>query len=251
MYDIIIEQLAPKGYLRAAINLSNFLLVTGTDDQGNPEGVSPDLAKALANELNIEYKLIPFKRPGELADAVTDDVWDIGNIANESERAKSITFSHPYTLIESTFLVRESSEINSLQDVDKKDVRIAVAERSAYDLWLTENIKNAELIRAKSIDLSFKIFEDNHIREECGKWHDAYANFDRHSKDVQIINIKNNGLTTLKYKIIKESILKPNVKIIGPTSSKSLLVLFSLSYSSLTVADKPNRYLIFFCKPLI
>jgi polar amino acid transport system substrate-binding protein len=161
LYDIIIEQLAPKGYLRAAINLSNFLLVTGTDDQGNPEGVSPDLAKALANELNIEYKLIPFKRPGELADAVIDDVWDIGNIANESERAKSITFSHPYTLIESTFLVRESSKINSLQDVDKKDVRIAVAERSAYDLWLTENIKNAELIRAKSIDLSFKIFEDN------------------------------------------------------------------------------------------
>ena len=161
MYDIIIEQLAPKGYLRAAINLSNFLLVTGTDDQGNPEGVSPDLAKALANELNIKYKLIPFKRPGELADAVIDDVWDIGNIANESERAKSITFSHPYTLIESTFLVRESSKINSLKDVDKKDVRIAVAERSAYDLWLTENIKNAELIRAKSIDLSFKIFEDN------------------------------------------------------------------------------------------
>ena len=161
MYDIIIEQLAPKGYLRAAINLSNFLLVTGTDDQGNPEGVSPDLAKALANELNIEYKLIPFKRPGELADAVIDDVWDIGNIANESERAKSITFSHPYTLIESTFLVRESSKINSLKYVDKKDVRIAVAERSAYDLWLTENIKNAELIRAKSIDLSFKIFEDN------------------------------------------------------------------------------------------
>ena len=161
MSDIILQQLAPKGYLRAAINLSNFLLVTGTDDKGNPEGVSPELAKALANELNLELKLIPFKRPGELADAVTEDVWDIGNIANESERAKSITFSYPYTLIESTFLVRESSKINLLQDVDKPGVRIAVAERSAYDLWLTENIKNAELIRAKSIDLSFKIFEDN------------------------------------------------------------------------------------------
>ena len=161
MSDIILQQLAPKGYLRAAINLSNFLLVTGMDDKGNPEGVSPELAKALANELNLELKLIPFKRPGELADAVKDDVWDIGNIANESERAKSITFSYPYTLIESTFLVRESSKINLFQDVDKPGVRIAVAERSAYDLWLTENIKNAELIRAKSIDLSFKIFEDN------------------------------------------------------------------------------------------
>ena len=113
MSDIILQQLAPKGYLRAAINLSNFLLVTGTDDKGNPEGISPELAKALANELNLELKLIPFKRPGELADAVTEDVWDIGNIANESERAKSITFSYPYTLIESTFLVRESSKINS------------------------------------------------------------------------------------------------------------------------------------------
>ena len=148
MADLVLKQLAPKGYLRAAINLSNFLLVTGTDKNGDPEGVSPDLAKALANELNVEVKLIPFQRPGELADAVSDDIWDVGNIANEAERAKSITFSSPYTLIESTFLVRDSSYINSLSDVDREGVRIAVAERSAYDLWLTENIKNAELIRA-------------------------------------------------------------------------------------------------------
>ena len=168
MSDIILKQLAPKGYLRAAINLSNFLLVTGKDNHGDPEGVSPDLAKALANELNVEVKLIPFQRPGELADAVSDDIWDIGNIANEAERAKSITFSSPYTLIESTFLVRDSSYINSLSDVDREGVRIAVAERSAYDLWLTENIKNAELIRAKSIDLSFSIFQKNEYEVLAG-----------------------------------------------------------------------------------
>ena len=168
MSDIILKQLAPKGYLRAAINLSNFLLVTGTDNNGDPEGVSPDLAKALANELNVEVKLIPFQRPGELADAVSDDIWDVGNIANEAERAKLITFSSPYTLIESTFLVRDSSYINSLSDVDREGVRIAVAERSAYDLWLTENIKNAELIRAKSIDLSFSIFQENEYEVLAG-----------------------------------------------------------------------------------
>ena len=168
MSDIILKQLAPKGYLRAAINLSNFLLVTGKDNHGDPEGVSPDLAKALANELNVEVKLIPFQRPGELADAVSDDIWDIGNIANEPERAKSITFSSPYTLIESTFLVRDSSNINSLNDVDREGIRIAVAERSAYDLWLTKNIKNAELIRAKSIDLSFSIFQKNEYEVLAG-----------------------------------------------------------------------------------
>jgi len=161
LIENVIKQLAPKGYLRAAINLSNFLLVTGKESNGDPQGVSPDLAKALANELNVDIKLITFNRPGELADAISEDAWDIGNIANEPERAKSITFSLPYTTIESTFLIRNGLNINSLQDVDKKGINIAVAERSAYDLWLTENIKNADLIRAKSIDESFSVFQEN------------------------------------------------------------------------------------------
>ena len=161
MIENVIKQLAPKGYLRAAINLSNFLLVTGKESNGDPQGVSPDMAKALANELNVDIKLITFNRPGELADAILEDAWDIGNIANEPERAKSITFSLPYTTIESTFLIRNGLNINSIQDVDKKGIKIAVAERSAYDLWLTENIKNADLIRAKSIDESFSVFQEN------------------------------------------------------------------------------------------
>ena len=161
MIKNVIKQLVPKGYLRAAINLSNFLLVTGKDSNGDPQGVSPDVARALAEELNVDIKLISFNRPGELADAILDDVWDVGNIANEPARAKSIRFSLPYTTIESTFLIRNGLNIEKLQDVDKKGIKIAVAERSAYDLWLTENIKNADLIRAKSIDESFFIFQEN------------------------------------------------------------------------------------------
>ena len=161
MIENVVKQLAPKGYLRAAINLSNFLLVTGKESNGDPQGVSPDMAKALANELNVDIKLITFNRPGELADAISDDAWDIGNIANEPERAKSITFSLPYTTIESTFLIRNGLNINSLQDVDRKGIKIAVAERSAYDLWLTVNIKNADIMRSKSIDESFSVFQEN------------------------------------------------------------------------------------------
>ena len=168
MKENVIKQLAPKGYLRAAINLSNFLLVTGKESNGDPQGVSPDMAKALANELNVDIKLVTFNRPGELADAILEDLWDIGNIANEPERAKSITFSLPYTTIESTFLIRNSLNIKTLQDVDKKGIKIAVAERSAYDLWLTDNIKNANLIRAKSIDESFSIFQENNYEVLAG-----------------------------------------------------------------------------------
>ena len=161
MSEIILKQLAPRGYLRAAINLSNFLLVTGKEANGDPQGVSPDMARALAHELGVDIELISFSRPGELADAIFEDKWDIGNIANESERAKSITFSLPYTSIESTFLLRKHLNFNTIKDIDNEGIRIAVAERSAYDLWLTENIKNAYLIRAKSIDESFSIFQEN------------------------------------------------------------------------------------------
>ena len=168
MSEIILKQLAPRGYLRAAINLSNFLLVTGKEANGDPQGVSPDMARALAHELGVDIELISFSRPGELADAIFEDKWDIGNIANESERAKSITFSLPYTSIESTFLLRKHLNFNTIKDIDQEGIRIAVAERSAYDLWLTENIKKADLIRAKSIDESFSIFQENQYEVLAG-----------------------------------------------------------------------------------
>ena len=123
MIESVLKQLAPKGYLRAAINLSNFLLVTGKESNGDPQGVSPDMARALAKELNVDIKLITFNRPGELADAISQDAWDIGNIANEPARAKSITFSLPYTTIESTFLIRNGLNIKTLKDVDKKGIK--------------------------------------------------------------------------------------------------------------------------------
>ena len=168
MTSLILDKLAPKGFLRAGINLSNFLLVTGKKSNGDPEGVSPDMAKALADELGVNLKLIPFARPGELADAVSENIWDIGNIAVEPERSKTINFSSPYALIESTYLVRSNLNINTSTDVDMEDIRIAVAERSAYDLWLTQNITKAKLVRAKSIGESFSIFQDNNLEVLAG-----------------------------------------------------------------------------------
>ena len=105
-------------------------LVTGKESNGEPQGVSPDMARALAKELNVDVKLITFNRPGELADAISQDAWDIGNIANEPARAKSITFSLPYTTIESTFLIRNGLNIKILNDVDKKGIKIGGSSRA-------------------------------------------------------------------------------------------------------------------------
>ena len=159
----IFKTLLPKGILRAGINMSNFLLVTGKKANGSPDGVSPDLVKQIALDLKVNYELIPFDRPGELADAVNDDIWDIGNIAYEPERANTISFTNPYVLIDANFLIRKNSELKTNKDIDKTGVSIVVAERSAYDLWLTDNLTNAKIIRVSSIQESHDVFNSNKV----------------------------------------------------------------------------------------
>ncbi len=154
------RRLAPGGLLRAGINMSNFLLVTGKTAGGEPTGVSPDMARALAAELGLDARMLPYEGPGQLADAIADKAWDIGNIAAEPERAKTIHFSSAYCEIQATYLIHNESlgTISGIEAVDQPGVRIAVKERSAYDLFLTDNLQHAELLRAPSIDASFDLF---------------------------------------------------------------------------------------------
>jgi polar amino acid transport system substrate-binding protein len=146
----IAAELAPSGVLRAGINMSNFLLVTGKSASGDPEGVSPSLAKSLADRLGIPVRYVPYAKPGLLADAVDDDVWDIGNIGAEPQRAEKIAFTAAYAEIEATYLVPAGSKITSIGEVDRPGVRIAVTARAAYDLWLERNIKHATVLRVEA-----------------------------------------------------------------------------------------------------
>ena len=95
MSQEVISELAPKGVLRAGINLGNFLLVSGSSPAGEPEGVAPDLAREIAARLGVGVAYVPFARPGELADAAGQGIWDIGLIAAEPARAKTIAFTPP------------------------------------------------------------------------------------------------------------------------------------------------------------
>ena len=161
-------ELAPTGVLRAGINMSNFLLVTGSTPEGDPDGVSPDMARAVAERLGVPLKLVPFKTPGELADAAVEDLWDIGNIGAEPERAKTIAFTPAYVEIEATYLIPAESPIQSIDEVDRDGVRIAVSARSAYELWLSDNIRHAELVLAQGIDASINTVVEQKLEALAG-----------------------------------------------------------------------------------
>jgi polar amino acid transport system substrate-binding protein len=162
MLDKIRAELAPTGVLRAAINLSNFLLVSGRSPTGDPQGVSPDMARAVADRLAVPVEYVTFETPGALADAAVeggvDGVWDIGNIGAEPERAKTIAFTPAYAEIEATYLVPAGSSILSVDEVDQDGTRISVSARSAYGLWLSDHIESAELVPTAGVDESFDAF---------------------------------------------------------------------------------------------
>ena len=168
MASDVVSELAPTGILRAGVNLSNFLLVNGKSPSGDPEGVSPSLARAIAERLGVGVRYVTYPRPDQLAAAVEADEWDIGLIGAEPARAEKISFTSAYAEIESTYLVPAGSPIEAVADVDKAGIRIAVAGGSAYDLWLTRNIREAELVRAPSLDASYDLFVDGKLDALAG-----------------------------------------------------------------------------------
>jgi polar amino acid transport system substrate-binding protein len=144
------------------------LLVSGRSATGDPQGVAPDLAGEIASRLGVPIKCVPFKSPGELADAAGAGVWDIGLIGAEPQRAEKIVFTAAYCEIEATYLVPAGSKLRTIADVDASGVRIAVTARSAYGLWLDRNIKHATLVRTDTLDSAYEQFARDKLEALAG-----------------------------------------------------------------------------------
>lgn len=168
MTDAARAELLVPGILRAGINLGNILLVTGEAANGDPEGIAPDMSRALAERLGVEVEYHTFATPGEVADAAGRGEWDVGLIAVEPKRAEAIAFCDPYVEIEATYLVPENSPLAAIEDVDAPGVRIAVSERAAYDLYLSRTLKHATLHRAKGLSGAFRLFVDEKLDALAG-----------------------------------------------------------------------------------
>jgi polar amino acid transport system substrate-binding protein len=151
-------ELAPTGKLRIGINYGNFLLVTAYTAGAEPRGPAPDLARELGRRLGVPVEFVAFDTAGKLADAVKTGAWDAAFLGAEPQRAGEIAFSAAYLEIPATYLVPAGSPIGSIAEVDRAGVRIAVADKSAYELYLTRHIRHATLVRAPGVDASLKVF---------------------------------------------------------------------------------------------
>lgn len=143
----LISAFAPAGKLRASINLGNPILA-GTDDSGAARGVSVDLAREFASRLGLELELEVVDAAGKSVDTVVAENADIGFFAIDPKRGAQIAFTPPYVLIEGFYLVKQDSSIQHNAEVDVPGVRVVVGTGSAYDLYLTRELRQAEILRS-------------------------------------------------------------------------------------------------------
>jgi polar amino acid transport system substrate-binding protein len=141
--------LAPSGTLRAAINLGNPILAD-RDPSGQPEGVSVDLAQALADRLGVPLRLVVYPSAGQVVAAGAAGAWDIAFVARDPERSASLIQTAPYLAIEGAYLVPTDSPIRSNDEVDRAGIRVVVGAGSAYDLYLSRTLQHAALVRTPS-----------------------------------------------------------------------------------------------------
>jgi polar amino acid transport system substrate-binding protein len=164
----VLSDLAPTGKLRVGINMSNFLLTRKEPATGEPAGVAVDLGRELGRRLGVPVDFVAYPNPGALADAAKSGVWDVGFLGAEPQRANEIDFTAAYVEIEATYLVQPGSALRSIDDVDREGIRIAVPTKSAYELYLTRNLKRATLVHEKGADNAFKRFLDDKLEALAG-----------------------------------------------------------------------------------
>ncbi|WP_321904869.1 ABC transporter substrate-binding protein [Paraburkholderia tropica] len=164
----IVKAFAPTGTLRASINLGNPILANRDPQTGEPFGVSIDLARAFAKRLGTPLELVVFDAAGKSVEAVSDERADFGFFAVDPKRGETIAFTSPYVLIEGFYLVRDDSPIRSNAQVDDVRHRVAVGKGSAYDLFLTRELKAAEIVRAPTSPTVVQTFIEQQLDVAAG-----------------------------------------------------------------------------------
>lgn len=166
----MIKVFAPTGKLRACINLGNPILAN-RNAAGQAFGVSIDLAHAFARQLGLaqtQVELLVFDGAAKSVECVTHHQADIGFFAIDPLRGAGIRFTAPYVLIEGSYLVRQNSVLQNNGQVDVAGIGVAVGKGSAYDLFLSRELKNAHIVRAEGAAGALAAFQNTPVEVLAG-----------------------------------------------------------------------------------
>jgi len=227
----LIKAFAPTGVLRASINLGNPILANRDPVSGDPVGISIDLARAFGSNLGVPVELVVFDAAGKSVEAVTADRADIGFFAIDPVRGAEIAFTAPYVLIEGSYLVREQSSLTSNDEVDRPGVRVTVGKGSAYDLFLTRELKQAQIVRAPTSPTVVETFLTQDLEVAAGV-----------KQQLQADQAKHHGLRLLpgRFMVIQQAMGTPKRR--GEAAGAALRAFVEDMKSTGFVADAILRH---------
>jgi polar amino acid transport system substrate-binding protein len=166
--DIALDHLAPSGSLRVALNFGNPVLVQRSFSGGQPQGVTVAIANELGRRLGVDVRFLPYESAGMTVAGSYANEWDLAFLAVDPAREESICFSDPYVIIRGCFLVPENSAFSNNKSIDQTDVRIAVGDGAAYDLFLTRSLRNAVLERVTTSQDAINLFLEGKTEVAAG-----------------------------------------------------------------------------------
>jgi polar amino acid transport system substrate-binding protein len=117
-----------------------------TDDKMQPTGSDVETGKLLAQDLGVEFELVPTtgaSRIPSLQSGKADVV--ISTLSVTPERAKVIDFSLAYASLRTVVAGVKAIEVKGVADLDGKT--IGTTRGTTHDTWLTQNAKNAKIVR--------------------------------------------------------------------------------------------------------
>jgi polar amino acid transport system substrate-binding protein len=160
--DNIVKELAPTGKLRVALvfapEKSIFFVVK--DVNGKPQGVTADIAGALANKLDLPLEYLLFPNSGLATDAVESGAVDVSFMPVDEERRKRVAFGPNYALGESTYMVTAALRARTIEDVDRAGVRVIGIANTTTIRAATRTLKNTSISPVASVAEAVAMLRD-------------------------------------------------------------------------------------------
>ena len=179
--------LAPSGRLRAAINLGNPVLARTDPATGEARGVSVDLSRELARRLGVPLELVTVPTAAKSVEALRSGACDVAYVAIDPARAVDLDYTAPYVLIEGAYLVPRASPIQDNAEVDRQGVRVVVGAASAYDLYLSRELRHALIVRVQRSDEVVAAMLAQHLEVAAGVKQQLQADA-RRIADVRLLD---------------------------------------------------------------
>jgi polar amino acid transport system substrate-binding protein len=150
-----LKELAPTGTLRGGVVVSPapsaFFAIR--DSKGEVKGVTIDLVRVFAETLKLPLELQVYENSGQVTDAVAGGTCDLAFMPRDAAREARVEFGPAYYMISSTYLVPAGSTIQTIDEVNRRGVRIVAIANTTTARSARRTAPEASVEEVPSVDM--------------------------------------------------------------------------------------------------